>query len=117
MAEVTTEAYQDLRDYIEDNWDYIEFRDDADNPVVRLGVSDPRIEWSHTAGDQELEITAVLRGDDGDITTPQTISKSLIFKQDTGGDPLSVEELTEFTIEQDDDELTVKHKIQVPQIV
>ena len=36
MAEITQAAYQNLRDYIQVNWKYIELQDDLSNVIVRL---------------------------------------------------------------------------------
>ena len=34
---------QDIRDYIQANWKYIELRDESLNPVLRIGIEDPRV--------------------------------------------------------------------------
>lgn len=118
MAEITQKAYQDLRDYIQATWKYIEIRDDKDTPIMRLEVGvDPRVNWSHSANAQTLEITAVISGDDVDVTLPKTFAKTAIYKVATGGDAYSVEAFSAFTMESLADELTIKHQIEVPQVV
>jgi len=118
MAEILGAGYQDLRDYIEANWIWIELRDDTNTPILRVDTSDPRVSWTHTPGDQVLELTIVVSGSDADITPPQTFRYSAIFKTGpTGGHLFSVEEFTPFTIETVDDQLTVRHQIEVPQVV
>lgn len=117
MAEVTAAAYQDLRNYIQANWKYIELQDGNGNAVIRLSPSDSRCTWTNAAGDQTLRLQVVIKGSDSDITKPSTYAKSAIYNVATGGSPFSVESFTAFTIESDMDELTVTHNIQVPQIV
>lgn len=117
MAEITTQAYQNLRDYIQSNWKYIELRDDTSTPILRIDTSDPRLTWTHTAGSQTLELTCVISGSDVDITLPKTFANSAIYNVATGGDAFSVETFTAFTMQNEADQLTVKHQIQVPQIV
>ncbi|WP_066173359.1 hypothetical protein [Bacillus marinisedimentorum] len=117
MAEVTSQAYQDLRDYIQANWQYIELQDDTGNPVLRLSPANSRVSWIHNAGEQTLKLQVVVKGSDTDITAPQTFAASAIFNVATGGSAYSVESFTPFTFESDQDELTVVHSIQVPQVV
>lgn len=117
MAEINTDGYQSIRDYIEANWQYIELRDDTDTAIVRLSPSDSRVSWTHTAGDQTLKLQIIVKGSDADITASQIFASSAIYDVASGGNPYSVESFTTFTIEADEDELTVIHNIEVPQVV
>lgn len=116
MAEITSQAYQNLRDYIQANWKYIELQDDNGNPIIRLSPADSRVTWVHNAGDQTLKLQVVIKGSDSDITKPKTFASSAIYDVATGGNAYSVESFSPFTIESDMDELTVIHEIQVPQV-
>ncbi|MED5103146.1 hypothetical protein P9858_23805 [Niallia circulans] len=115
MAEINTIGYQKIRDYIEANWKYIELQDGTGTPIIRLGVDDARVSWTHTAGSQTLKLQIVLNG--SDITLPKTFEKSAIFDVASGGTALTVETFTAFTMEGANDELTVEHSIEVPQVV
>ncbi len=116
MAEVTEAGYQSIRDFIEANWIYHSLRDDVDGEVLRISPSDARCEWTHTAGEQVLELTTTVTGADDDITPPVTIAGSKLFELSSGGDARADETMTSFTIESTSDELTVKHRVQVPQV-
>ncbi|WP_003545437.1 hypothetical protein [Desulfotomaculum nigrificans] len=116
MAEITASAYQNLRDYIQNNWKYIELRDDTNTPIFRIDTSDPRVTWTHTAGANPLELTCVISGSDTDITLPKTFASSAIYNVATGGDAFSIETFTPFTMTNTADQLIIKHQIQVPQI-
>ncbi|QPA31414.1 hypothetical protein [Thermaerobacillus caldiproteolyticus] len=116
MAEITSSAYQALKNYIQNNWKYIELRDDAGNAIIRLSPSDSRVTWVHNAGAQVLKLQVIIKGSDADITKPKTFASSAIYDVATGGNAYSIESFTPFTIESDQDELTVIHSIEVPQV-
>lgn len=115
MTEITTNAYADLRNYILNNWNYIELQDDQSNPILRLSSADSRV--TSTIEGNNVKITVVVKGSDADITTPITFSKSVIYNVATDGSPFSIESFTPFTMQSENDELTVIHTIQVPQVV
>lgn len=116
MAEITSTGYQSIRDFIEDDWTYIELRDGSGSAIIRIDVTDPRVSWTHSAGAQTLELTCIIKGSDSDITPPKTFQYSALYSVASGGSPHSVEEFTPFTIGAAEDELTVKHRIEVPQV-
>jgi len=115
MAEINTVGYQKIRDYIEANWKYIELQDGSGTPIIRLGVDDSTVSWTHSPNDQILKLQIVLSS--ADITLPKTFEKSAIFDVASGGTALTVETFTAFTMEGVNDELTVEHSIEVPQVV
>lgn len=115
MAEITSQAYDNLRNYIQTNWNYIELRNDVGTGIVRLNTTDSRV--TSTLEGQTVKLQVVVKGSDTDIAYPITISSSAIYDVATGGNAYSVESFTPFTIESDQDELTVIHNIEVPQIV
>lgn len=140
MAEITQDGYVSLRTFIINKWNRVSLRDEHDNEVKRLIVGDDNAEWTHETttgmgflkdenGDyildkfgnpipievevqssQVLELTINLTG--LDFSLPQTISRSVI--EDEEGKEISVEDFQPFTFENENDELTIKHKIQVP---
>jgi hypothetical protein len=125
MAEITAPAYQNIRDYIQANWKWIALMDNQGVPVqvVRLqqGV-DSRVTWTHVAGAQTLELTVVVKGSDADIggvngaNLPKTLASSQIHASAGSATSFSTESFAPFTIQTVDDELTIKHRIQVPKV-
>ncbi|WP_146553433.1 hypothetical protein [Rummeliibacillus sp. SL167] len=115
MAEITTNAYADLRNYILNNWKYIELQDDQSNPILRLSSADSRV--TSTIEGNNVKITVVVKGSDADITTPITFAKSAIYNVATDGNALSEESFDNFTMQSENDELTVIHTIEVPHLV
>lgn len=116
MANATSFAYKDLRSYIVGNWKYVELRDTNGNPVLRISTSDTRVSWTHSAESQTLELTIIIQGSNSDIGLPQEFGQSAIFKSVSGGEPVSVESFPGFTMEGIGDQLTIKHRIEVPRI-
>lgn len=117
MAEINSDGYQAIRDYIQTNWKYIELRDDAGLAILRLSPTDSRVTWTHTTGAQTLQLQIVVKGSDTDMTLPKTFASSAIYSVASGGSAYSVEGFTPFTMGSATDELTVINSIQVPQVI
>ncbi len=124
MAEITEAGYQDLRDYVEGAWSFVEIRDDSaagagGAAVVRLDPSDPRVEWVHAPSAQVLQIRVTLRGDDGDITPPVTLRSAALYDAGTGGSAYAEEVFSEgdAVINSESDEVTVTFDVEVPQLL
>ncbi len=119
MSAISSEGYQNLRDYVQANWKYIEFRDASANPILRIGVGDSRVTWTHTPGAQTLELTAVIKGSDSDVSglLPKTFASAAIFSVASGGTALSSEAFSNFTMSVSSDQMTVQYQIEVPQVV
>ncbi|MBS3679950.1 hypothetical protein KGF86_06975 [Ornithinibacillus massiliensis] len=140
MAEITEAAYQQLRQYIIENWQFIELRDQTNIPIIRLSPDDERVTWVHQMieGEQEivdydelfnpiygepkrllpntLQLQIVIKGNDPDITLPQTFAKSVIYNVPNNGEAISEETFEPFNMQNQNDQLTVIHNIQVPQL-
>lgn len=117
MAEITSAGYQDIRDHVEATWTYHELRDGSAAAIVRLALSDSRVTWTHAANAQTLELTTIITGSDVDITLPQTFAASALYKVATSGSALSEESFTQFTIEATNDQLTIKHRVEIPRVI
>lgn len=118
MAEITNAGYQDLRDHMQSTWKYIELRDDKGDTICRLSPDDPRVTWTHAADAQVLELSIVIKGSDAEVNLPQKFNSSVVFNVPEGGEPLTpVEEFTLFEMVTEEDQITVRHRIEVPQVV
>jgi len=115
MAEVTASAYSDLRTYISSNWQYIELQNEVGTKILRINTTDPRV--TSVIEGNIVKFTVVIKGTDTDIIKPVTFAQSSTYKVATGGSAFTVEPFAPFTIEGDNDELTIIHEIQVPKIV
>lgn len=114
-TELPTAGYEDLRTHIQSTWGYVELQDDTGAQVTRVEIAnDTRASWSQS-GDTRT-VTFTVSGSDADVTTPVTVASSHLFSAATGGDSLSNDSFSGANLEEDGDELTVEHEVQVPQV-
>lgn len=122
MAEINSTGYTSLRNNIDERatretWNIIAVTDGAGTEVVRLSTSDSRVSIVSTQGNNPYQIEVTLTGGDADITTPQDIGGSKLYREDTNGEEVTTEETTStVTLENDSDEVVVTHDIEAPQI-
>lgn len=116
-TEITNAGYQSLRDFVQQEWTFIELRDEVGSAIVRLGVDDERVSWEHIGGSGTLELKVVITGSDSEMTLPRTFQSSAIFTQAEGGVEMAEESFSPFTMEETGDELTVIHQLEIPQVV
>ncbi|KZR58965.1 hypothetical protein [Pseudobacillus badius] len=118
MAEITQVGYQTIRDHIQENWKFIELQDELGAKVVRLDPTDPRVTWTHSPGAQTLELSIVISGKDSDISLPQTFAASAVYTSAEAAEPVTaVEPFSNFEMTMEEDQITVRHRIEVPQVI
>ena len=113
--EITEAGYQTLRDYIQNNWKYVELFDDSDNPVGRFEIGGTKANWIHTIGDQTLIARLIVTG--ADIGVGTTVKGTKLFETNSSSDILHEDNFNYmFTFGDTEDQLTVEHQIEVPVI-
>jgi len=123
MAELTSDAYQSIRDFVNsstgvpNDWDYIELYDDASNAVTRVSITgDGRCQWLDVDGDKTLQIEFDVTGSDGDIPIPTTLKYSAVWDSASGERQITVkEQFAEAVINQSGDNVVITHSIDIPQ--
>lgn len=123
MSELTTAGYQTIRDYVNssnstpNDWDYIAIYDDAGNEVTRVSITgDSRCQWLDVDGDNVLKVEFDVTGSDADISQPVTLQKSAIWNAGTGGSQVTAkEQYADATLNQDGDNVTITHTVNIPQ--
>jgi len=122
MAEINSTGYESLRNNIdervaEETWNVIAVTDGAGTEVVRLTTADSRVSIVSTSGSNPYQLEVTLTGSDGDITTPQDIGGSKVYRADSAGEDVTVEETTStVTLENSNDEVVVTHDVEAPQV-
>lgn len=114
MAQITEYGWETIRNFIEENWKYIELQNETGTAIIRLGVGDSRVTWTHVDGATTLELQIKITG--ADITLPATIAKTAIFNVAIGGSVIATADVEVTTLTQTIDELTVVANIQVPTV-
>lgn len=123
MSELTTAGYQTFRDYLNSSnatpsaWDYIEIYDDTGTAVTRVSITgDSRCQWLDVDGDNVLKVEFDVTGSDSDISLPVTLQKSALWNASSGGSQTTVkEQFANATLNQDGDNVTITHTLNVPQ--
>lgn len=123
MSELTADAYQSLRDFavsattIPNEWDFIEIYDDTGSAVTRVSITgDSRCQWLDIDGDAILKVEFDVTASDSDISYPVTIDSAAIWDSSSGGRQITAKEsFAQATFNQDGDNVTVTHTIEIPQ--
>lgn len=115
MTQITDYAYGKIRDYAISNFNYLEIQDDLGTPIKRFSTADG-LTITLNAETQEIEYKVVVSGADTSFTNT-TVSNSVIYDSVDSTNPIAQEPFMPFTFESTEDELTVIHKLQIPQIV
>ncbi|WP_342598807.1 hypothetical protein MHB48_15225 [Psychrobacillus sp. FSL H8-0483] len=114
MAQINNYGYEKLREYILSNWKYLEIQTPTSEVLKRYSTSNGLV-ITGTSTSTELEYKLVITGDATFLS--KTVGKSVLFNVATNGSPIATEVFNPFTFETVDDQLTIIHKLQVPQIV
>lgn len=130
MANINEYGYQSIRQYVIENWKFVELQDEDGETVKRF--KEERIEVGRDDfGRPEYETVpgATITGDSstqtitftvvasGDEFVGKTVAKVALFDVDIGGEPIAVEPTSSFSFESAEDELTVNFNLQIPQVV
>ncbi|KZB90119.1 hypothetical protein A2U94_17855 [Bacillus sp. VT 712] len=99
--DISTQGYDNLRNYIQSNWKYIELQSSAGTSVIRLTNTDSRVTITNSNG--KITYVLVLKGSDVPVGTE--VAKSAIFNVASGGTAFSTETFTSFTFAGTQDEL------------
>lgn len=123
MAEVVTNFYEEVRKSIDpnttgDDVDWIELLDDTDTQIIRVSTSDSRVSVTSGSASNPFTIEITVSPSDSDINTGQTFGGSrLWFADSAGNEATPIESFSDTTLDNTDDELTITHEIEIPQIV
>jgi hypothetical protein len=65
---LNTDGYKWLRGLVKNNGVYLELQESDGTPVIRLSTADDRVSWTHTDGDNPMELEVTLTGTDSDLS-------------------------------------------------
>lgn len=122
MAEILEAGYEELRKAIDptethNDFDTHQLLDDADNEILRATIADGTVEIVSGTAENPFTIQSTINGDDGRFDLPQTFAASRLFTEDVDGSEVTeIEQHTDVTLEQDEDQIVVEHDIEVPEI-
>ena len=120
MVSTTPDGETDLRQYIQNSWNYVVLVDDTGSEITRINVdTDDRASWSKDYTNNPVEATITVKGSQDDIVDPDategtTISKTQSVVSDSSTVVLSEDTDTDVLIEAENDEVIVTHRIEYP---
>ncbi len=116
MAEITEYTYMQIRDLLESKIKYIELRDNTGTKIIRIPITDERVTHVYDRTKQEQTYSVLIKGTDEDIPIPTTFGGTALFEEIDSTEAISVEQTTSFQLNAEVDELTITHKLQVPEV-
>ena len=117
MAEITEYTYELIRDLLESKIKCIELRDNTGTKIIRIPITDERVTHVYDRTKQEQTYSVLIKGTDADIPIPTIFGGTALFEGIDSTEAISVEQTTSFQLNADVDELTITHKLQVPEVI
>ena len=120
MVSTTTAGETDIRQYIQNTWNYVVLVDDTGSEITRINIdTDDRASWSKDYTNNPVEATITVKGSQDDIVDPDATEGTMISKtqsvvSDSSTVVLSEDIDTDVLIEADNDEVIVTHRIEYP---
>ena len=111
---------EDLRGYVQSNWNHIAIIDDGGTEQLRWDV-DANSNTSWTSGPSSNPLTAelVVTGQDlvdAGTSLPVTLKKTESYKSSSATIVMGDDTMTDATLEATGDEVTISHDYEIPQI-
>lgn len=114
MSAITTYGYNSIQNHIASTFTYLELQDETGTPIKRFSTADG-LTITNDIPSKTITYTIITTGDTTFLN--KTVAKSVIYQTSTSTDVFATESFSQFTFESAEDELTVKHTIQVPQVI
>ena len=115
MAEINQYGYQKIREFVIANWKHLEVRTPTGVVLKRFSTADGLV-ITGNASSPVIEYKLIIKGSDA-LFANQTVGRSVVFDSAVSTNAIATESFTSFTFESADDELTIIHKLQVPQVL
>lgn len=113
-------GYDDLRAYVQNNWNHIAVLDDTGAEVLRWDVpSNADASWASDATGNPLTAELVITGQtliDAGYTLPLTLASTEAYKSDSATTAMGADTMTNATMETESDTLTITHDYELPQL-
>src|SRR5699024_5360184 len=97
------------------NWKYLELQTPTGTVLKRFSQADGLVITGTSSG-ATIEYKVVVTGATSEFTG-KTVGKTVIYANATGGTPIATETFTNFTFVENEDELTVRHVLEVPKVI
>jgi hypothetical protein len=120
MSQFEPAGFEDLRTYLQNNWNHIGVVDTGGNEQIRWDVS-LNSNASFTSGPGSNPLTAQLTITGQDIldaggSLPVTLTKTEVFKSSGSSTIMGQDSMTDATLEATGDEVVVTHDYEMPNL-
>lgn len=120
MTEFDAYGYEDLRQYLQNNWNYIAVLDSGGTEHLRWDVA-ANSNASFTSGPTNNPLTAELTITGSDLqnagaTLPVTLDTTETYKSSGASSRTSHDPFTDATLEASGDQVVITHDYEMPQI-
>lgn len=113
-------GFEDLRQYVQNNWDHIALLDTGGTEHLRIDVpNDSRASFSSDYTSNPVTATITITGQDlidAGATLPVTLDTTETYKTDAATSRTSHDTHTDATLEASSDEVTITHDYEQPPI-
>lgn len=108
-TEVEPEAYEQFRQYAQENWDSLELIDGGGDTVHSISLSEG--DWEEDGDIIKVEETVT----GTDVGVGETVAGSRVYDSGAGNVMHVDTDPSDFTFENEGDELQITHEIEIPQ--
>lgn len=120
MTEFNSAGYEDLRTYLQNNWQFIAVLDDSGTEQLRweIGVN-TNTTWASGPNTNPLTAELTITGQDlidAGATLPVTLASTEAYKSGTATTVMGSDPITDATVEASGDEVTISHDYEMPTI-
>lgn len=111
-------GFQDLRTYMQNNWNFVAVVDSNGNEIIRRDVDgDAGADWDSDPQSNPLTAVLTITGqdiEDAGHTLPVTLSMSETYKSDSATQRTTHDSFTDVTIDATNDEVQITHNYRAP---
>lgn len=110
----TADGDADLRNYAQNNWNYVALFDDTNTEVLRVQIgNDSRFAWSSGSASDPLTLDGTVTGGDADVPTPTTFEYVKLFQSSSATTVMEDQQFALAQIQVDADSLDVSLDVSI----
>lgn len=118
VTQFESHGFDDLRLYVENNWDFIALVDDQGNELLRWQVPDnANTTWDSTSSSNPLRAKLTVTGQDiqdAGNTLPVTVDLTESYKSASATTRTTYDPFTNISIEVPNDKVVITHEFRLP---
>jgi hypothetical protein len=117
-TEIEAAGYENLRNYVQNNWDHIALANASGAELVRIDIpNDPRASFISGSGSNPLEAELIVTGQDiidAGNQLPIQATRTEAYTSQSATTRMGYDPIADVTFEAPNDELTILHEYSLP---